>query len=568
VLALVSPVGGSAFMAELFEVVADAVRRAGGSALTHEGALEDLTEIVDDVDEVVGVIVPHEYAAIYGVPPPALASRTIGFGVEHPGTATFETAARVTAALGASFEINATAVDEMRRRGHAAERFTLGYSPVWDHRVDGTARDVDYVHLGTADEARLRTLARIAPDLAGRRSEIVLAPHEPMLRGRSDVLLGADKWRLLARSRLLINLHREASTGFEWVRALEAICNGCVIATEPSTGLAPLVPGEHLLVARPERLGRVCAVALDDDAQLKHLAESALAASRSLDLLGSAEHLLAVAAALPSSARSRRRITRSRSLQHEAAPENEAAPEHDEPVLAEWVPTIVALGRGSSTERKDANAGDARPAEATTLLTRDPPPNADVDVICVNRCGDGPWYRTVHSLRSTDAAAIHLGLIGRTFDVEDAEVSQVTSVRSFSDTFSRGAARDVLWRAGAAPYVFVLDGGDELLDPGIVGALVATLSDDPHAGVVVPMAVLGSDLVVNALIPDVRRLERFAYLGRGFLVRRSVLESLGGFGDGDDSLTDHRFWCALAGSGTRSRLHRSIAVRLWSGHQT
>ena len=560
-LAFVSPVGGSAFMAELFEVVADAVRRTGAAAITHEGALDDLRDVVDDVDEVVGVIIPHEYAAIYGVPPSAVARRTIGFGVEHPGTATFESAARVTAALGASFEIGAEAVDTLRESGRAADRFILGYSPLWDHRVDGAARDLDYVHLGTADAARLRTLAFIAPDLAGRKSEIVLAPHEPMLRGRSDVLLGADKWRLLARARLLINLHREGSMAFEWVRALEAICNGCVIATEPSTGLAPLVPGEHLLVARRERLGRVCAAALDDDAQLQDLAASALAACRSLDLAGSAEHLVAVAAQLRSSARRWPRRNRASSTEHHAATGDDAGP------LAEWVPTIVSLEQASSTAENDPTAADARPPEPTTLFTHHAPPNTDVDVICVSRLDDGPWHRTVHSLRSSGAAAIHLGFIGRGFDLHESDAPRVASVRSFATTVSRGAARDVLWRAGAAPYVFVLDGGDELLDPAIVDALVTMLSHEPEVGVVVPMAVLGSDLVVNALIPDARRLARFAYLGRGFLARRRVLEDLGGFGDGDDALTDHRFWCALVESGVRTRLRRSIAVRLWNGAQ-
>jgi hypothetical protein len=305
----------------------------------------------------------------------------------------------------------------------------------------------------------------------------------------------------------------------------------------------------------------VCAAALDDDAQLQDLAESALAACRSLDFVGSAEHLVAVAAQLRSSARRWPRRTRASSAEHDAATGNGAG------ALAEWVPTIVSLERASSTEATDPTATDARTPEATTLFTRHAPPNAEVDVICASGLDDGPWHRTVNSLRSSDAAAIHLGFIGRGFDLQESEAPGVTSVRSFANTVSRGAARDVLWRAGTAPYVFVLDGGDELLDPAIVGALATMLSHDPEVGVVVPMAVLGSDLVVNALIPDARRLARFAYLGRGFLVRRRVLEDLGGFGDGDDSLTDHRFWCALVGSGVRTRLHRSIAVRLSNGHQ-
>ena len=47
----------------------------------------------------------------------------------------------------------------------------------------------------------------------------------------------------------LISLHSDDDSRLDWQRALDAIHAGAVVVTEHSSGIAPLVPGEHLLVA-------------------------------------------------------------------------------------------------------------------------------------------------------------------------------------------------------------------------------------------------------------------------------------------------------------------------------
>ncbi len=63
------------------------------------------------------------------------------------------------------------------------------------------------------------------------------------------VVFGHDKYELLARSRILLNIHRDdVKPGyFEWARMVEAMANGCAVLTEPSTGSEPLVDGLHFL---------------------------------------------------------------------------------------------------------------------------------------------------------------------------------------------------------------------------------------------------------------------------------------------------------------------------------
>ncbi len=148
-LCLVSADGGSAFMAELLEVVADAVRTAGGRARTVIGGYPR------PEPDTVYVVIPHEYFVVTpdaGFPSAELCRRTIGFCVEHPGTATFERTAGLVGGLGGAVDIDSGSAAELRRRGVPVEHFQLGYSPLWDMwggDLD-SRRDIDLTYLGTA----------------------------------------------------------------------------------------------------------------------------------------------------------------------------------------------------------------------------------------------------------------------------------------------------------------------------------------------------------------------------------------------------------------------------------
>jgi hypothetical protein len=81
-----------------------------------------------------------------------------------------------------------------------------------------------------------------------------------------------SRWPLLAQTKVLINLHRDDDDSrFEWCRALDAVHAGAVVVTEHSSGIAPLVPGEHLLVSSPDSLPYVVDALLRDDRRLATL---------------------------------------------------------------------------------------------------------------------------------------------------------------------------------------------------------------------------------------------------------------------------------------------------------
>lgn len=548
------------FMEELLADVAATVTAVGGSASSHRGSVSEVVS-----DDCVAVIVPHEYYALTTPPDPNLRKRTIGFGVEHPGTQSFENSAEATRDLASSFEIAEASVAEMTRRGVACERFVLGYNRRWDSVAFPGDRDIDVAHLGTADESRLGLLAPVAADLASYRLQLLLPPHEWMSGERPDFMIGEKKHRLLRRSRIILNLHREGSTAFEWVRALDAIRNKCVVLTAPSTGLAPLVPGEHLLVARPETMSSIAMAALADPESLAAIADSAYQlCSEQLNMESSARRLVEIADDVATAARSSRvPVTGA-----EPSPRYFAVGT-DKP-MALWVPCERELP--PSDERADERAADL--LREVTRLRREQPrlkvspcsdqtlEQAEVDVLCVSRVGDGPIMQTLNSFagKSIDLA-VHLGADGAGHVPNELDCSRI----EFADSLGRAVVRNMLLPVGRAPFVMVLDAGDELLGRGM-GDAIAVLRNQPDVDIAYPMAVLGSDMICNALIPELPRLRKFPYLGRGFVVRRNFLEQLEGFSEDPEleDFTDHDFWLRATQAQARAILLPRIGVRLWA----
>ena len=93
-------------------------------------------------------------------------------------------------------------------------------------------------------------LAALGPQLWDRAVELRLFRFSRPIHGAvPGTVFGRDKYELLARSRVLLNIHRDdVRPGyFEWARMIEAMANGCAVLTEPSTGFEPLVEGRHFV---------------------------------------------------------------------------------------------------------------------------------------------------------------------------------------------------------------------------------------------------------------------------------------------------------------------------------
>jgi hypothetical protein len=524
-IAFVSAPGSSTFMTEILAAVADAVRAVAEpdvEVVTHHGLVADVVDA-----GTVAVVVPHEYFAVAPAEPELLHARTVGFGVEHPGTDEFEHSVEHAGRLGARFEISQDSLAELTRRGLDGTLFPLGHVPAWDQwhgRPRGRGFDVSC--LPTDEPRRLRLLAHAARPLAGLRTELLIPPHEPMTERRPDFLVSADKWRLLARSKVLLNLHRGEKAALEWVRVLEAVHNGCVVVTEPSQELGPLVPDEHLVVAEPEQVGQAAAALVADEPRRARIAHSAYDLCRKqLGMGAAARSLVEVCRAL-----------------------SDAAPAPAQPLEVSGRDVINGWPDGKRPMAGLLPAIDGgrwlHPSPPTPMdRTRSTPARRGdhrIGLLCTVLSGDGAPQDTAASAhREGPGLAVHVGRGEH-----------------------RGVARNALLAATDEPYLAVLDAGDELVGDAVL-RMAELLRFDPGLDAVLCMATYG-DTLVNVLVPEERRLERRAYITRGYLVRRTALQALGGFTEETEhgDLVDHQLWWSLAAGGARTTMLRRIGFAL------
>lgn len=565
-LCFVSAEGGSAFMEELLEVVADAVRSAGGQARTAVGTYPEAGS------DTVYVVVPHEYFVTIpdaGFPTAEQCRRTIGFCVEHPGTATFERNAELVSILGGVVDINHDSTAELRRRGVNVEHFQLGYSPLWDlwgGDLD-SPRDLDVTYLGTAERRRSVLLGSYARDLAGLRTRLLTPPHEPMTTARVDFLPGKTKFEHLARSRFLLNLHREQKQTLEWVRTLEAMTNGCVVISETSADVEPLVPGEHLVLARPEALGAVAAALAEEPERERHLRSAAYEFVKSLDMTASARRLIELASSLVSAPTS--------GVVLDIAPARALASSlrNPEDALAVDTPSFDVRFAGERSVGGPASAcGTAlsariaqRAAGARRVASRRWEPaaapltgSADVDVLIVRRTGEVDPDDLANDLL-TGTVVPRRVLVGED-GVHPWPRPRPYDVLLHDTPLGRGLTRNCLLERSTSSWLLVLDGGMRASE-FLLERLLAAASDGVdvvHCPVADPV-----DGLVGALPPEERRLRRLPYLGSGYLVRRSVIDEFGGWNSEVlfEGLEDHLFWTRVAASSRPTALVQQVLLR-------
>lgn len=248
------------------------------------GALGVDAAVIDEpaptIDDTVFVLIPHEYFATVPSrdwPSEQQLSRTIALTVEHPGTPWFETSAQQARRCGAIVDINRDAAAELARRGCRATHFQIGYTEAWDQWTGepDSQRDVDILYLGSTDPGRDAALANYGAHWWRYRTRILVPGHEPKTEESNHYYLGKRKFRLLADSQVTLNLHRLETSSLEWVRVIEAMCNGAVVVSDHSTDDDPLVPGVHYLSGSRENLGRYAGLLIEQPDRAEALRQRA-----------------------------------------------------------------------------------------------------------------------------------------------------------------------------------------------------------------------------------------------------------------------------------------------------
>ncbi|HEX8207447.1 MAG TPA: glycosyltransferase [Solirubrobacteraceae bacterium] len=505
--------------------------------------------------EVVPVLVPpHEFFALLPPahhPAPPELQRAIFLCAEQPGTWFFDEDVRLAHLHGAALvDVSMEGVRAFAEEGLHAEHLPLGFSRRWAAPPEalGAQRDVDVLHLGIWSRRRAEVLARCAPSLARRRSRLVLSdPDHANPSATPNFVIEEDKWSLLRRSRVLLNVHVEDRAYFEWQRVVQAIVNGALVVTEPSVGVAPLVPGEHFVSARADALGLALEDVLADEPRRRAMAEAAYAFLRDeLPLRRSAELLVAVAerqAQLPvAPARPMPPVTppprADPAAERRPFPSAVADPEVGalraalKDVRLELLDQRRELRRiqhgGSSVERvhESPSYGGARPSVTVIVPMHD---ERSVVADALDSCA-------MQTLPSLEVVVVDDGSADGSSEevVRWSRANGGVPLLLLRHPVNRGLghARNTAIEHARAPATFVLDADNALFDVTLE-RLEAELAARPDAAFVYPMLAMevnGEPVGLRSCFPwEPRRLGAGNYIDALALWRTAALRELGGY---------------------------------------
>jgi hypothetical protein len=562
---------GSHFMTELLGAIAAATAEAGHDV---DFAFDQFPALQE---ECVYVVIPHEFQA-WGAPSGVASheqrAHTIALCTENPGTPWFEHTYELVPQFASAVSINRSSAAELERRGIPCEHLQLGYSPLWDRwRRDDTAqRPLDVLYLGAADPRRDPLLAGLGADLWARECQLLIPPLEPRTGPRPDFLTGAEKYDRLGSAKTLLNLHRTQSAALEWMRFLEAICNGCVVVSEPCLDNQPLLAGEHFVSASADSVASSLDCLLEDPDRLQLMRERAYDfVLEELPMRRAGERLAALAAELP------RRPPWTAGSDAEAIARTgseadaEQAPWHEcRSATESWARSSVST-RSTTLQRRPfaqiyrrirARQGSVvRTLGETAAFARSAP---RVSVLSVISNATSPT--SIEALSSV-AASVSPEL--ELLVLDDGSHGEATPEleRFFADhpslparllrqPVNRGLAhsRNTLVRHARGEYLFTLDptGG---IYPSTLQRLSTALDADTQAIFSYPMVAVFDDSraveLASALPWEPGRLKRGNWIDGMALIRRERLLALGGYSV-DPRLAgweDFQLWCKCAEAG-------------------
>lgn len=268
-LCFVSASGQNVFFGELLDAFREAVNDVGG--FQTESAVDHFPPASADL---VYVFVPHEYLPLTHSsvhPSPAQLARSIAVCTEQPDTQWFEETVKVARQCAAAVDINSLGRDALKWKGVDARLLPLGYVPSWDswHGEELRERPIDVAFMGGVTDRRCAAIAACGEVLTTRRAAFhIVDTSRPHTALSEDFLSGERKWDMLASTKILLNIHRSELAYLEWLRIVGAMVNGCVVLTEHSVGIDPLVPGAHYVSASLEDFPSVIDALLRDSHRL------------------------------------------------------------------------------------------------------------------------------------------------------------------------------------------------------------------------------------------------------------------------------------------------------------
>ncbi len=280
---------GNVFMREIAEHLVEALTDGGRPAEVVTDELPSAPAPGDDPLSQL-VVAPHEFFVLFPATADDLvraATHSVSVNTEQQGTPFFDLAMQYARHGGVVLDINTHSLAAIRRQGAAAVHLPLGYVASMDRWSAERSRErtIDLAFLGGRTPRREQFVAGAGGQLWEWRTDLrFFSWHRPARAGQASFTSGDDKYERLARTRILLNVHRDTEPYFEWARVVEAVANGCVVATETSTGIEPFRPGEHLIMTSLDDLAEQAVALAFDEPRRARMADAAH------ELLGSQLH--------------------------------------------------------------------------------------------------------------------------------------------------------------------------------------------------------------------------------------------------------------------------------------
>lgn len=488
---------------------------------------------------------------------------------------------------GAVFATDQPSVVQLHRAGVPARLLRPGYSKALDRYDPQAHRPIDVFFLGAHSHRRTRYLARAARVLSRRNCLLQLSPSG-QIAGPTPPDPGPGRWPILAQAKIVIDIHHGDDHRFAWQEALDAIHAGAVVVSEHSSGTAPLVCGQHLLMAAPDALPYVVDSLLRDEERLVRVRTEAYERLSSW-----------IPFALPVS------VLRAAIVELVGQPVAASAPLSGfgppQPVVpeatADPAPPAVDEVEGLRRELADAHAAVAAAEQQLEALRRRPDAGR-TEILHVNAA-----WRARCAVRASALLALPGGrrAISETLDALAASWSrdfELVVVDGGADAVARGAVRQwmlahpripsLLVSSGArhgrgaalnvgadfarAPGCLILDPGQQLYPP-CLHVLLDTLVAAPEMSFAYPIQEVigrpesfveaGGDYLLSYLAWDPRRLRRRNEIQAPYLIRTALLRAAGGFATDPrlEGFEDYDLWCRLSERGWRGQLVSQILAR-------
>jgi hypothetical protein len=265
---------GNHFMIEIAEIFNEGFRN---SDVHSEIKLDKIPLLQPQPELMQLVIAPHEFFNLFLQP--RLTSEEVleivqsvyMLSAEQPLTHWFEMSCDRARPSKGVLDITEHTAIEYRKRDVFTLHAPIGYASCFEAGIDFEQlpdRCFDLLFLGSNSPKRELFLSQNAALFNHHNSNIVITRLEkPKFSHTAGFFANHSRNRLLHSCKILVNVHANDNTYFEWLRVLMAIANGCLVISETSDYIEPLVNGRHLIVTDLDDIATQCDYYLEHESE-------------------------------------------------------------------------------------------------------------------------------------------------------------------------------------------------------------------------------------------------------------------------------------------------------------